>query len=121
MGALLVRLNDGRYGFWRLSYRLKLTWGRDVALCQLDGRAGIDLYVVQGARPTHQDLILLNSGNGKTFSLLPTPRISKGHGDFATCLPGQPRALGDAVVVTNNKLLPPYGSPGPNRLILVVP
>jgi hypothetical protein len=115
-----VRLNDGTFSFGTISYRTALTQGRDIALCQLDGTPGIDIYVVQGLRPTHQDIVLLNSGTGKSFTKLATPKSLKGHGDVATCLPGYPGALGDAVIVTNNKWIS-AGDPklGPSRLMIL--
>ena len=120
---LEVRLNEGSFGFGTISYKLALTLGRDAALCDLDGKPGLDIYVVQGARPTHQDIVLLNSGTGKAYTKLGTPRVTKGHGDVATCIPGvYPGYLGEAVLVTNNKWFS-SGNPslGPARLMLVKP
>ena len=120
---LEVRLNDGSFGFGRIDYLTSLTEGRDVAACQLDGKPGRDLYVVQGERPANQDFILLNRGNGKSYQRLATPRIGKGQGDVATCIEGRyPGYLGAAVLVTNNKWFS-VGDPnlGPARLMLVKP
>lgn len=120
---LEVRLNDGRFGFGKIHYQTSLSQGRNVAVCQLDGKPGRDIYVVQGARPTHQDFILLNRGGGKSYTRLKTPRMAKGHGDVATCIPGdRPGYLGAAVLVTNNKWLS-AGDPqlGPARLMLLAP
>ncbi|MGD9507330.1 MAG: FG-GAP repeat domain-containing protein [Geminicoccaceae bacterium] len=120
---LEVRLNDGKFGFGRIHYKTALTQGRNVAVCQLDGKPGRDIYVVQGARPTHQDFILLNKGGGRSYTLLKTPRMAKGHGDVAICLGGRyPGYLGAAVLVTNNKWFS-AGDPqlGPARLMLLKP
>jgi len=117
---LVVRLNSGNYGFAQVSYRRTLSRGHDVALCNLDGRPGIDIYVVQGKRPENQHLVLLNNGSGDSFESLPTPFVATGYGDIGTCLPSFPGALGGAVLVTNNFEV----HRGPNRLIilkLVVP
>ncbi|MGD9510925.1 MAG: FG-GAP repeat domain-containing protein [Geminicoccaceae bacterium] len=118
---LEVRLNDGAFGFGKVSYKLALTQGRDAALCELDGKPGLGIYVVQGARPTHQDIVLLNKGSGRSYRRLKTPRIAKGHGDVATCIPGDfPGYLGEAVLVTNNKWLSGGDRRlGPARLMLV--
>jgi hypothetical protein len=56
--GLEVRFNDGNFNFPRANLRYTLSQGRDVALCQLDGRPGLDIYAVQGTRPDHQDFIL---------------------------------------------------------------
>ena len=47
-----VRFNDGNHNFPRVNYSHPLSQGRDVALCQLDGEAGIDMYVAQGRPAT---------------------------------------------------------------------
>ncbi len=122
-----VRLNDGTFRFGTVSYKHTLTQGHDVALCDLDNRSGLDLYIVQGVRPANQDLILLNNGTGKGYKEVATPRIDKGHGDVATCVekfPGSkyPGALGKAVVVTNNKWLSGGSSQlGSDRLLVLKP
>jgi hypothetical protein len=119
---LELRLNDGNYNFPRINYTRSLTQGRDVALCDLDGRSGLDIYVAQGERPANQDFVLLNSGSGTSFTLLPTPRVAKGHGDIATCVPGIPGGLGAVVLVTNGKWMS-AGNPdlGPTRLVQLKP
>lgn len=118
--ALEVRLNSGNYYFSTVNYTTPLSQGRNVALCQLDGRSGLDIYVTQGVRPANQDFILLNNGSGAAFTKLPVPRVAKGHGDVASCVPGFPGGLGDSVLVTNNKWLS-SGDPrlGPTRLVQV--
>lgn len=120
---LEVRLNDGGFGFGKISYRIALTQGRDVALCELDDKPGLGIYVVQDARPTHQDIVLLDKGSGRSYRRLTTPRTTKGHGDVATCIPGDYLGyLGEAVLVTNNKWLSAGDRRvGPARLILVKP
>jgi hypothetical protein len=119
--SLEVRLNDGNYSFSRLDYSTSLTQGRDVALCQLDGKTGLDIYVVQGKRPANQDFILLNSSSGKAYQRLATPKANQGHGDVATCVPGIPGGLGAAVLVTNSKWLSAGDQLGPHRLMIVKP
>lgn len=121
-GALEVRLNDGSFTFGRISYKTSLTQGRDVALCQLDGRSGVDIYVVQGVRPANQDIILLNNGTGMSFERVATPHVAKGHGDVGTCVPRFAGALGAAVLVTNTKWIS-AGDPdlGPTRLVILRP
>ncbi|MGE3294109.1 MAG: FG-GAP repeat domain-containing protein [Geminicoccaceae bacterium] len=123
-----VRLNDGTFSFSSVTFKKALTQGRDVALCDLDNRAGLDLYVVQGVRPANQDVLLLNNGTGKKFNETPLPRAEKGHGDVATCVnqfPGRkyPGALGMAVLVTNGKWLSAENPEvvGPARLMVLKP
>jgi hypothetical protein len=123
-----VRLNDGTFSFASISYKRSLTQGRDVALCDLDSRAGLDLYVVQGPRPANQDVILLNNSTGKKFNEVATPRSETGHGDVASCIeqfPDRryPAALGKAVLVTNGKWLSAESPEaiGPARLVVLKP
>jgi hypothetical protein len=120
--SLEVRLNDGGYNFPRANYTRSLSQGRDVALCNLDGNAGRDIYVVQGARPANQDFVLRNSGSGASYTYLPVPNVAKGHGDIATCVPGIPGGLGAAVLVTNGKWMSAGDDDlGPTRLVQLKP
>ena len=120
--SLEVRINDGNYNFPKTSYTRSLSQGRDVALCELDGDRGLDIYVVQGARPANQDFILLNAGSGVSYTKLAVPGIARGDGDIATCVPGIPGGLGASVLVTNGKWMS-AGNPelGPTRLVQLKP
>jgi hypothetical protein len=120
--SLEVRINDGNYNFPKANFTRALSQGRDVALCQLDGRPGVDIYVVQGARPANQDFILLNNGNGASYTRLAVPNVAKGHGDIATCVPAMPGGLGESVLVTNGKWMSAGDSDlGQTRLIQLKP
>ena len=119
---LEVRINDGNYNFPKTNFTGALSQGRDVALCQLDGRPGLDIYVVQGVRPANQDFILLNNGTGTSYTRLAVPNVAKGHGDIATCVPAFPGGLGESVLVTNGKWMSAGDSDlGPTRLIQLKP
>jgi hypothetical protein len=88
--------------------------GRWVAVGEVDGRGGPDLYVVQGCRGSRNldNLLLLNDGRGR-FRSVETPQAGSGCGDMAEMvdIDGDGR---DEVIVMNGR---PRGVRGPVQVL----
>lgn len=116
---LEVRLGD-REGFGRAVVDRPLREGNWIAVGDVDGRRGPDLYVVQGCRNGRNidDLLLVSDGAGG-FRAEPVPRARAGCGDVATAadLDGDGR---DEVVVLNGSHQP-ADTPGPVQVLTLSP
>jgi hypothetical protein len=81
-----------------------------------DGRP--DLYVVQGQQtsPNPPDVMLLNDGDGTSFTQMTVPETTQGCGDHALAIDYNRNGLTDFVVLNGC-----HGNPGPVQLIAFFP
>lgn len=101
--------HDGKF---TRSFSRPLSSGQAVAAGDANGDGRPDLYVVQGVRGHNtRDLLLLNNGNGTSFSSFPIPSTRLGGPDSAIALDYDHNGLTDFLVL-NGK-----GGPGPVQLI----
>lgn len=103
-GNVFVRLNVGGR-FPRDDYRLALGGGgADLAVGDVDGDGDADFYAtiaLGGTDADKPDKLMLNAGDGRTFTQLASPHAAAGSGDSAEILPDW-RGRGGALIVVNN-------------------
>lgn len=118
-----VRLGeaDGRFGepVWQRSAEL----GHGLAVGDVDGRGGPDVYVVLGCvdRVNVPDLLLLNDGDGRTWTEAELPPLPKGElagcGDVAAMTDLDRDGLEDVVVLNGGGNAQPLDLDGPDQLL----
>lgn len=93
----------------------KLRQGKWVAVGDMDGRRGPDVYVVQGCRQGNnlRNRLFLNRGRGLRFERVPSAHTTVGCGDVATTVDLDGDGL-DEIVVLNGR---PIGSRGPVQVL----
>ena len=102
---------------------LRASHGVRVASGDVDGDGDGDLYLLQGCvgdATNRADRLLLNSGDGRSWSRIPTPEAGVGCGDDAAPLDYDGDGT-DEVVVTNGGGFRRVPRPGPVQLIDVAP
>jgi hypothetical protein len=118
-----VRLGraDGTFGDPVLEIEASL--GHGLAVGDVDGRNGPDLYVVLGCvdRVNQPDLLLLNGGDGTTWEEAELPPLPKGDragcGDTAEMLDFDRDGLQDVVVLNGGGSAQPLDLDGPDQLL----
>jgi hypothetical protein len=117
--ALLRVLLQQADGTFAPTFTLALSAGASVATGDVDADGHPDLYVVQGLLQGQNapDLLLVNDGDGTSFSDLSIPEASAGSGDVAVPIDYDRNGLTDFVVL-NGRVA---SSPGPVQLIAFTP
>lgn len=120
-GLILQMGGTGR--FLRPLVVLRAPYGVRVASGDVDGDGDGDLYLLQGCvgdATNRPDRLLLNSGDGRSWSEIPTPEAGVGCGDDAAPLDSDGDGT-DEVIVTNGSGFENVPRPGPVQLIDVIP
>lgn len=97
--------------------------GHGLAVGDVDGRNGPDLYVVLGCvdRVNVPDLLLLNGGDGRSWSEVPLPSLPEGDlagcGDTAEMVDFDRDGLMDVVVLNGGGSAQPLDLDGPDQLL----
>lgn len=120
---VVIRLGaaDGRFGapVWRREIGL----GHGLAVGDVDGRGGPDVYAVMGCmdRENVPDLLLLNGGDGRTWTPADLPPLpeggSAGCGDTAEMTDFDRDGLADVVVLNGGGNAQPLDLDGPDQLL----
>lgn len=136
--ALAVDLNgDGRLDLVQLSRRVvrvslwntttnqftrafeaPISNGRAVAAGDVNGDGRQDLYIVDGGRPNRPDLLLVNAGDGRSYTSVTIPTTTRGYGDDVLPIDYDHNGLADFVVLNGCCSV---GSEGPLQLIASFP
>lgn len=119
----VIRLGgpDGRFGepVWRREIGL----GHGLAVGDVDGRDGPDVYAVMGCldRENVPDLLLLNGGDGRTWTQADLPALPPGElagcGDTAEMTDFDRDGLADVVVLNGGGNAQPLDLDGPDQLL----
>ncbi len=120
---VVIRLGgrDGRFG--EPVWRREITLGHGLAVGDVDGRNGPDVYAVMGCvdRRNVPDLFLLNGGDGRTWTETPLPPLPDGEfagcGDVAEMTDFDRDGLQDVVVLNGGGNAQPLDLDGPDQLL----
>ncbi len=115
VGARALEVQRQRRGSFRKPvYTRALRKGEWVAFGDVDRDTAPDLYVVQGCRvggPNLPDLMLLNGGNGASFTNVPMPETRQGCAGYAEPIDYDGNGTTDFIVGNS------HGLPAPIQLI----
>jgi hypothetical protein len=120
---VVVRLGgaDGRFG--EPVWRREIALGHGLAVGDVDGRDGPDVYAVMGCvdRENVPDLLLLNGGDGRTWTQADLPPLPDGElagcGDTAEMTDFDRDGLADIVVLNGGGNAQPLDLDGPDQLL----
>jgi hypothetical protein len=119
-GRVLVQLRRHDGTFARVSTSRAVTRGHGVAVGNLDGRRGADIYVVRACANAVNvpDLLLMNEGNGRDWIRNKRlPGLVSGCGDVAASLDFDRDGRDDLVVLNGGYLRYSDGDQGPDQLL----
>jgi hypothetical protein len=97
--------------------------GHELAIGDVDGNGTPDIYVVDGCfnRVNEPDLLLLNGGDGRTWTKLPLPALPEGElagcGDTAAMVDFDRDGMQDIVVLNGGGNAQPLDLNGPDQLL----
>jgi hypothetical protein len=112
LSSTRLRVSLQRSGRFELVYERKLSYGRSVAAGDVDGDGDDDVYIVRGnGVRNHPDVMLLNRGNGRTWSSMAIPQVGGGVGEDAVAIDHDGNGLDDFLVLNG------LNSRGPVQLI----
>src|SRR5207244_3061134 len=102
-------------GAFQPGFTFPLTTGTSVASGDVNGDGAPDLYVLQGGprTPNGRDVMLLNDGDGKSFTQMPIPETTQGTGDRVYPIDHDGNGLTDFLVLNGKN----ESVPGPVQLI----
>jgi FG-GAP-like repeat len=113
--ALRVELRRGR--IFTPVFRLPLPAGLGLGVGDVNGDERPDLYVLQGSTGTNtNDLMLLNDGDGTSFTEMSIPVTSEGRAESVEPIDYDENGLTDFLVLNGNGT-----SDGPVQLIAFFP
>jgi FG-GAP-like repeat len=97
--TIQLRLPSGRFG--PVVYRRRLHAGVGFAVGDIDGTRGEDIFIVQGCVDGRNvdDVLLLNGGNGRTWTRTHVPGGIAGCGDAAATIDFDRDGMADVVVI----------------------
>lgn len=120
---VVIRLGgpDGRFG--APVWRREITLGHGLAVGDVDGRGGPDVYAVMGCvdRVNVPDLLLLNGDDGQTWTETDLPPLPEGElagcGDTAEMTDFDRDGLQDVIVLNGGGNAQPLDIDGPDQLL----
>jgi hypothetical protein len=122
-GFTEVRLGDASGGFGGSVWQRTVELGHGLAVGDVDGRDGPDVYVVLGCveRENVPDLLLLNGGDGRSWTEAALPVLPDGElagcGDTAAMTDFDRDGLQDVVVLNGGGNAQPLDLDGPDQLL----
>jgi VCBS repeat protein len=121
--SLEVRLGDANGRFSDLVYVQPLGHGHGLAIGDIDGRNGPDIYAVEGCvqRVNVDDVLLLNGGDGRTWTQAGLPALPAGElagcGDTADTLDFDRDGKDDFIVLNGGGTSQPLDLDGPDQFL----
>jgi hypothetical protein len=104
-------------------WRREITLGHGLAVGDVDGRNGPDVYAGMGCvdRRNVPDLFLLNGGDGRTWTEMPLPPLPDGElagcGDVAEMTDFDRDGMEDVLVLNGGGNAQPLDLDGPDQLL----
>jgi hypothetical protein len=116
---VVVQLRRADRTFGPIAFSHALTIGHGLAIGDVNGRHGADIYVVQACQHNVNvpDLLLLNRGDGVHWSKAPVPRAVPGCGDVGAPLDFDHDGRADFVVLNGGYLRHSDVDVGPDQLL----
>lgn len=116
--TLSVRPRVGRSRFGKPTLHRPLENGHGLAIGDIDGRDGPDLWIVEGCvgDKNVDDLLLLNDGKAKAWRRRPTPSHVRGCGDVAAAIDFDHDGAAEFAVLNGSGRDQPLGVRGPDQL-----